>query len=401
MLCETKSRTGKNLKQDCCKRNLVYETRCQTCEDREIERIEKDEKKSDEEKKRMKDQIKIYKYVGETARSVYERSREHQSDMEQLKPCSHLLKHVIDQHENEDPDKVQFSLKVLNYCKSSFERQIMESVTIQKERHHNLLNSKAEYNRSAVPRLTTKIGEKQYKKWEKETEKDVEKNERLEEKIRNMRKMRNKSRRNPIQRDRPAGKRRKISGERYQESTISETRPEHIAGEKRRGKDEEEAQPRRKRMRQMLIGEKIGDDVPRYKEFGEQQRWEFFDWEGKMREYEKDMLEKEKIEKRRKEKAAKLEKGWELMRLCKAFIEENSKAWKDEEESRRIQKDEEEKKMERLREAARKKGRMPEEIIQRKISEIWKTTPRNEQENLQKEEDRKRRKDLRNVKENL
>ena len=42
MLCETKTRTGKNLKQDCSKRNLVYETKCQTCEGREIEKKEED-----------------------------------------------------------------------------------------------------------------------------------------------------------------------------------------------------------------------------------------------------------------------------------------------------------------------------------------------------------------------
>ena len=137
--------------------------------------------------------------------------------MEQLKPCSHLLKHVLDMHQNENPEEIKFSVRVLSYCKSSFERQIMESVIIQRERHHNLLNSKAEYNRSAVPRLTTKIGEKQYKKWEKEAEKDMEKNEQLEEKIRQMRKMRNKTRRNPTPKDVPASKRRKITQDRYQE----------------------------------------------------------------------------------------------------------------------------------------------------------------------------------------
>ena len=61
-----------------------------------------------------------------------------------------------------------------------------------------------------MPRLTIKIGEKQYKKWEKECEKDKEKNEELEEKIRNLRKMRNKGRRNPISREGTAMKRRKL-----------------------------------------------------------------------------------------------------------------------------------------------------------------------------------------------
>ena len=235
MLCDTKARTGKNLKQDCSKRNLVYETKCETCEKREIEKIEKDPEKDENMKKKMKEKIKVYKYIGETARSVFERSNEHLADMTQLKPCSHLLKHVLDRHEDENHEEVIFNIKVLSYCKSSFERQILESVTIQKERHHHLLNSKAEYNRSAVPRLTTKIGEKQYKKWEKEAEKDIEKNEELEEKIRNLRKQRNKGRRNPVQKDCPASKRRKISGVGYQESfRMREVEQRKILVEKKR-----------------------------------------------------------------------------------------------------------------------------------------------------------------------
>ena len=149
-------------------------------------------------------------------RQLGERSREHLSDIEQLKPCSHMLKHLLDQHEGENFKEVTFNLKVVQYHKSSWERQISESVTIQQERHHHLLNSKAEFNRSAVPRLATKIGESQYKKWEKENEKDKEKHEALEEKIRNLRKMRNKGRRPPILTDEPAGKRRKITTTKYE-----------------------------------------------------------------------------------------------------------------------------------------------------------------------------------------
>ena len=111
--------------------------------------------------------MQVYKYIGETARSVYERSSEHVAYMKQLKPSSHLLKHILDVHEKEQITNVKFGIKVLSYTQSSFERQILESVIIKKERHHHLLNPKAEYNRSAVPRLATKIGDKQYKKWEK------------------------------------------------------------------------------------------------------------------------------------------------------------------------------------------------------------------------------------------
>ena len=107
--------------------------------------------------------MKVYKYIGETARSP----SEHVAYMKQLKPSSHLLKHIVDVHEKEQITDVKFGIKVLSYTQSRFERQILESVIIQQERLHHLLNSKAEYNRSAMPRLTTKIGEKQYKKMRK------------------------------------------------------------------------------------------------------------------------------------------------------------------------------------------------------------------------------------------
>ena len=115
------------------------------------------------------------------------------------------------------------------------------------------------------------------------------------------------------------------------------------------------SEPRSKKMRQMIIGENMQNEMPRYKEFGEKPRWEIFDWEGKMKAYEKDLIEKTRIENLRKEKAAKLEKGWELMRLCKSYIETHSKNWKNEEDLRKTKIAEEEKKMERLREVARKK----------------------------------------------
>ena len=40
LLCITKLNTGKHQKQECSKRNLVYETNCVTCKAREKEKIE-------------------------------------------------------------------------------------------------------------------------------------------------------------------------------------------------------------------------------------------------------------------------------------------------------------------------------------------------------------------------
>ena len=237
------------MKQECSRRSLVYETRCQTCEEREIQKI-KELEKDEKEEKQLLGKNKIYKYVGETAHSVFERSNEHLSDIEQLKPSSHLLKHLLDQHEEEDHKAIIFNLKIISFCHSSFNRQIKESVVIQQERGHNLLNSKAEFNRSAVPRLTTKIGESQYKQWEKKAKADMEKHEILEGKIRLMRKQRNRGRRAPIMRDEPAGKRRKLGdnnsyvGRRVYEREPKISELEKKDTEKKRMKDQEDDLPK-------------------------------------------------------------------------------------------------------------------------------------------------------------
>ena len=112
-----------------------------------------------------------------------------------------------------------------------------------------------------------------------------------------MRKQINKGRRNPIQKDGPASKRRKISGKVYQGASEKNGRVEY--------------EPR--------------------KIVSEEQRWEIFDWEGKMEKYRRELEEEEKARKERKEKSEKMEKGWELMRICREYIETNGRKWEDEE----------------------------------------------------------------------
>ena len=58
------------------------------------------------------------------------------------------------------------------------------------------MNSKCEYNQTTLPRLITRIGDREaeMKEWEKEIRKEKEYEERMEEKIRILRKDRNKER---------------------------------------------------------------------------------------------------------------------------------------------------------------------------------------------------------------
>ena len=77
MLCYTKEKTGKLKKQYCKKRSLVYKIWCLECQEIYGEREEKEE---------ILKKIKIHKYIGETSRSVYERTLEHQMAYQTIRP---------------------------------------------------------------------------------------------------------------------------------------------------------------------------------------------------------------------------------------------------------------------------------------------------------------------------
>ena len=118
---------------------------CHTCEERYEEAKEEEDKKK----------VKLNTYVGGTAKSMHEREGEHVYEMKNLNLASHMLKHVV---EGENAKEVEFRMKVLKFHKSSFKRQVSEAVSIQSIRMgNNLLKSKSEFNRRAVPRLALKL----------------------------------------------------------------------------------------------------------------------------------------------------------------------------------------------------------------------------------------------------
>merc|ERR1712240_850588 len=148
--------TGKQERQDCTKRNIVYETWCLSCERRDREKIENSEEDEGIRKEKLKN-LPLYKYIGESSRSIYERGLEHQRDLEEMKLDSHMLKHYFDKHGEEE---IKFGARVLRQASTAFNRQISESVLIQNNTmKHHIWNSKSEYNRCALPRLSAKLGE--------------------------------------------------------------------------------------------------------------------------------------------------------------------------------------------------------------------------------------------------
>ena len=184
--------------------------------------------------RQLQEDIKLYKYVGETSRSLYERSFEHLTDFESLSIKSHMLKHAVEMHTREETDKIKFGIRIIKTARTSFERQIYESVEIQENRRHHLLNSRSEYNRCAVPRLTCKLGDNAYKKYEKEIELEMANEEVQISKIREMIKERNRQRHHTKA---PPPKRRKLGDTTY--SNCTEETATNNPAEKRKPEDAE------------------------------------------------------------------------------------------------------------------------------------------------------------------
>jgi len=105
---------------------------------------------------------------------------------------SHILKHCLLQHSEIDPDKVIFGMRIRQQYKTALERQVGEAVAIleEKEKGVELLNSKSEFNRCSLPRITA--GDR--KEWletlqeEDAAEKEVKANIRCMKKRKNMEK---------------------------------------------------------------------------------------------------------------------------------------------------------------------------------------------------------------------
>ena len=80
---------------------------------------------------------------------------------------------------------------------------------------HELMNSNSEYNRCSLPRLSTKMGENEYKEYNNELEKDKQEEEILDKKIRELRKEANKKRLHPTKEHGPKPKKRKVEPQEY------------------------------------------------------------------------------------------------------------------------------------------------------------------------------------------
>ena len=178
--CEATMKGEKKKFKSCYQRSVVYETWCNSCKEKnERENTKESDATSDKRKRISEPEIKsIYKYIGETSRSTFERGTEHKKDLKYRREKSHLLRHCVEKHPEEDPDKVDFRMKILSSHKSAFERQIREAVLIESNAGEYSLNSKLEYSRSNIPKMKMKLGNKEeeecpFKKREQDTREKI------------------------------------------------------------------------------------------------------------------------------------------------------------------------------------------------------------------------------------
>ena len=152
-------------REDCKRRNVLYESGCMDC-------IEPDvwERSGLDALAESGDHPSIY--VGESARSICERSSEHWRDALAGKEESHMVEHRALAHSGSG--KFNFRFKVVKAFKSSLDRQIAEAVRIQ--RRGSILNRKGEFNRCGLTRLGLDRkweGEKWDKAWEEREEPEM------------------------------------------------------------------------------------------------------------------------------------------------------------------------------------------------------------------------------------
>ena len=122
-----------------------------------------------------------------------------------------------------------------------------------------------------------------------------------------------------------------------------------------------------------------------------------FDYDKHLEEYE----EKRRIEEHEREmrlkRADRMEKSWEMLRISKKYIKENSPHW----EQNREQRERDQKRKERLEKVGAKKAVEKEKLIQRKITEAITRLPDIEKKRMLEEEEKEKRLELKEIKENV
>ena len=134
--------------------------------------------------------------------------------------------------------------------------------------------------------------------------------------------------------------------------------------------------------------------------YGEEEEVELINWE---EEFKKHLEETKRMNSEREEKierAAKMEKSWELLRECSNFLRDNEKKWLIDGETTK-QKTKAENKARRLELARIQKEETAQKLRQKRINETWNRLPECEKRHLMKQEEKRRLLELRQLKVNI
>ena len=143
-------------KSDCKVRSITYQTTCLACKSDGIDR----------------------RYIGESARSAYERGVEHQTGYNSQSLDNHMYKHHQIDHLDAETQP-EFTMSVIKKHQSPLYRQIHEAIMIMKFESVTL-NSKGEFNRCQLPRLSVMMGEREVNKKDDSRIVDVDEDEDLD-----------------------------------------------------------------------------------------------------------------------------------------------------------------------------------------------------------------------------
>ena len=234
--CITCEQGGEEQLPACTKSNLVYENICASCNPGASGKLDQAEIRVD---------IPTV-YVGETSRSIYERSREHWEGVKKGSNKNHMVKHQLLEHAGEpDPN---FHMKVRGFFKTALARQIAEAVYIRRRGGEGaILNSKAEFTRCYIPRLQLEEQDKleQMEREEKEQEENTARE--LDEIQIQWEKKKNESK---------GAERKRIAKEQGKIQRSSQNKKK-----KEQGEEEQEKKRSSKRRKYELVGAKWGEQM--------------------------------------------------------------------------------------------------------------------------------------------
>ena len=115
---------------NCRAQSIMYESKCVVCNPNTTSSRQEESRQGI--------------YIGESSRTLYERSKEHFKDAEDFNPSSHMVKHWMNDH----PDSnvcPEFSFTLKARFRDCLSRQVAEAISIMYTKDQ-LLNSKNEYS---------------------------------------------------------------------------------------------------------------------------------------------------------------------------------------------------------------------------------------------------------------